>query len=118
MRWEINSGQNYTKNSRELHKNILENLISNTFVTKSNPLQISPPFHHEIVGKFSASGISQESLGVHKILVRKILFDPPRRKGPKMRKNYNKSSNLTLFFFGGGERNFMDKAISWTSGRF
>ena len=67
-----------------------------------------------------ARGEIQKSLGVHKILVRKIWFYPPPRKGPKMRKNCtNQQKILKLDTFGrGGERKFMDKTILWTSGCF
>ena len=68
-------------------------------------------------------GSFQKSLGAHKILVRKIWFYPPP---PKRAQNEGKtvqisikSSKLTLFpGGGGGKRDFMDKAILWTSGRF
>ena len=61
-----------------------------------------------------------ESLGVHEILVRKIWFPPLPKKGPKWGKTVQisrKSSKLTLFL-GGGKRNFMDKTVLRTSGRF
>ena len=63
--------------------------------------------------KYKNWGVSiRKSLGVHKILVRKIWFPPPPpRKGPKWEKTVQismKSSKLTLFWGGGGN------AILWT----
>ena len=56
----------------------------------------------------------QKSLGVHKILVRKIWFNPPR-KGLKTREKLYKSvENLQIDTFSGGG----DTTILWTSGRF
>ena len=68
-------------------------------------------------------GKCQKSMGVHKILVRKIWFypPPPAEKGRKWGKTVQisgKSSKLTLFRGGGGERNFMGQTILWTFGRF
>ena len=49
----------------------------------------------------------QKSLGVHKILVRKIWFPPPPRKGPKMRKNCrNQYKILKIDTFSVGETRF------------
>ena len=65
--------------------------------------------------------IFQKSLGVHKIIVREIWVSPPKKKGPKWEKTVQisiKSSKVTLFWGGGGKRDFMDKTILWTSGRF
>ena len=52
--------------------------------------------------------VFKKSLGVHKILVRKIWFYAPFRKGPNMRKNCRKSSKLILFPGGRGN------TILWT----
>ena len=46
---------------------------------------------------------------------------PPQKKGPKMKKNctnQKKILKIDTFLGGGGEHNFMDKTILWTSGRF
>ena len=46
---------------------------------------------------------------------------PPPPKGPKMRKNCTnkyKILKIDTFSGGGGERDFTDKTILWTSGRF
>ena len=58
--------------------------------------------------------LHQKSLGVHKILVRKIWFYHPHPP-PKMAQNDENCTNLKklTLFSGGGERNFMDKTILW-----
>ena len=66
---------------------------------------------------------NQKSLGVHKILVRKIWFyPPPPKRAQNEEKLYKLVENPQNWHFfrggGGGERNFMDKTVSWTSGRF
>ena len=50
-------------------------------------LRISRDFFPEI----SRVRNPQKSLGVHKILVCKLWFNPPPRKGPEMRENLYKS---------------------------
>ena len=64
----------------------------------------------------------QKSLGVHKILVCKIwLYSPTPEKGPNEETLSKLVENFKIVTFpggGGGKRNFMDKTILWTSGRF
>ena len=75
----------------------------------------------ELVLEGALYSSTQKSLGVHKILVRKIWFYPPPPKRAqneeKLYESVENSPNWHLFR-GGGERNFMDKTILWTSGRF
>ena len=54
-----------------------------------------------------------------KFLSAKFGLPPPPRKGPEMRKNStNQYKILKIDTFSGGKRDFVDKIIFWTSGRF
>ena len=81
-----------------------------------------PPIQMHILpdAYFDPVSFSEES-GVHKILVCKIWFTPPpppKKRAQNEETLYKSVENpQNCHFGGGGERNFIDKTILWTSGR-
>ena len=105
------------KCSESVHFVLIYYIFSSESLCVVNSLQSSKTLRSNQTPYWKQYGrvlwVSEKSLGVHKILVRKIGFTPPPQKGPKWGKTVwisRKSWNLTLFL-GGGERNFMDKTI-------